>query len=110
MIKSSEYQAKAKTTSNYPENVYGTLCLALGLTSEAGEVAGAVRRIVRDDEGVLTSSRRSKLLDELGDVYWYLAVLSDKLGFTLEEVAARNIEKLEDRRKRNKIKGEGDNR
>ena len=105
-----DYQTKAKTTSNYPKNVDGTLCLALGLTSEAGEVAGAVRRIVRDDEGHLTASRKQKLLDELGDVYWYLAVLSDKLGFTLEEVAVRNIEKLEDRLRRNKIKGEGDNR
>lgn len=106
----NEYQDKAKSTSNYPKGVSGTLCLALGLTSEAGEVAGAVRRIIRDDGGHLTDSRRNKLLDELGDVYWYLAVLSDKLGFTLNEVAERNVNKLQDRLMRDKIKGEGDNR
>ena len=47
---------------------------------------------------------------ELGDVLWYISALADDLGVTLEEVAKANIEKLQSRMERNKIKGDGDNR
>lgn len=52
----------------------------LGLISEIGEVAGQVKRFIRDDGGVLTDERREKLLDELGDVLWYWAQWSDGMG------------------------------
>ena len=58
--------------------------------------------------------RDGKSLDglalELGDVLWYISTLADDLGVTLEEVAKANIEKLQSRMERNKIKGDGDNR
>jgi hypothetical protein len=43
-------------------------------------------------------------------VAWYLATLSYELGFSLQEIAEMNYEKLQSRKKRNKIHGDGDNR
>jgi len=47
---------------------------------------------------------------EISDVAWYLATLSYELGFTLQEIAEMNYEKLQSRKRRNKIRGDGDNR
>jgi NTP pyrophosphatase (non-canonical NTP hydrolase) len=50
------------------------------------------------------------LKKELGDVLWFIAELSTHLGFTLQDVAELNLQKLADRQQRNALKGEGDNR
>jgi NTP pyrophosphatase (non-canonical NTP hydrolase) len=47
---------------------------------------------------------------ELGDVLWYISQLATELGFTLEEIASMNIEKLYGRMDRAKLGGSGDNR
>lgn len=152
----------ARHTSGISDEDWATY-VRLGLISEVGEVAGQVKRIIRDDGGVLTSERRGKLLDELGDVLWYWAQLCDVfeinlvepyvlwldiagrtfkpctletmdlfvrfmaddpgyniignvsrfaqiLGSTLEDVAARNVEKLSQRVTAGTIHGEGDER
>ena len=77
----------------------------LGLVGEAGEVAEKVKKQVRD--GVFN---RHEVAKELGDVLWYLANLSNDIGYNLDEIADMNIEKLTSRKNRNKIKGSGDNR
>lgn len=86
-----------------------------GLTEEAGEVAGVMKRFHRGDEKYrflnhLSADAREKLLDEIGDTLWYIAMIADELETPLEAVAQRNIDKLADRAKRKKIKGEGDKR
>jgi len=80
----------------------------LGLTNEAGEVAGKVKKIFRDRQGVITDADREALTMELGDVLWYLSELCTRLGIRLEDVAARNITKLADRRARGVLQGDGD--
>lgn len=83
----------------------------LGLVGEAGEVAGKVKKILRDKNGDFSSQEVGDALrDELGDVLWYLAAVADDLGMCLEEIARRNIEKLTSRRERGVIGGSGDNR
>ena len=47
---------------------------------------------------------------ELGDVAWYLARLSEAIGWTLQDVIDLNIDKLENRKDCNTIQGEGDER
>jgi NTP pyrophosphatase (non-canonical NTP hydrolase) len=77
----------------------------LGLCGETGEVAEKVKKQVRD--GVFN---RHEVAKELGDVLWYLANLSNDIGYNLDEIANINIEKLTSRKNRDKIKGSGDNR
>jgi len=105
------YQFRARTTAIYPkEGLQGLLYTSLGLVSEAGEVAGKVKKILRDDSSVISPERHEQLVDELGDVLWYCAMVAEELDVNLGYVANKNIEKLEDRMNRGKIQGSGDKR
>lgn len=83
---------------------------AIGLAGEAGEFLNKVKKIYRDDKGELTPERRADMLYELGDVLWYVAILSKELDSSLEEVAAMNNKKLESRLLRGTVHGSGDKR
>lgn len=102
----NEYQTKTKLTAKYPQS-QAIEYLSLGLTSEAGEVAGKIKKIIRDGK---TPNWENKVKSEIGDVLWYCARLADELGFELSEIADDNISKLLDRRDRGVIGGDGDNR
>lgn len=104
----NEYQKGALETAIYPEK-YRVIYPALGLAGEAGEVADKVKKIMRGDSE-LDSGRRKDIAMEIGDVLWYCATLANDLGFSLEEVAKMNYEKLKSRQERGKIAGDGDNR
>lgn len=89
----AEYEAAAARTRGglkYPNDL---LNAALGLAGETGEVVDIAKK--RVFHGV--EDPPGQLLDELGDVLWYLAWLAAQHGATLEEVAARNIDKLQKR-------------
>lgn len=105
----SIYQAATATTAIYSDDVainYTTM----GLCSEAGEVAGKVKKAIRDADGEITMERRIEILDELGDVLWYAARLAAALGADLNDVAKYNLDKLSDRKQRGVISGDGDKR
>jgi NTP pyrophosphatase (non-canonical NTP hydrolase) len=107
----SNYQFRACKTAKYPQNpTIGVIYTALGLASEAGEVAGKIKKMIRDDNMELTFERKQQVVDELGDVLWYCAMLATELNISFNEVAIRNLQKLEDRNNRNAIHGDGDNR
>lgn len=109
-MKFKEYEDEAIKTAEYPVVGQGFVYPTLGLVGEAGEVAEKVKKLFRNDGGVLTDVRREEIKKELGDVLWYLAALSRELGFTLDDVATANIEKLRSRAVRGVVKGTGDNR
>ena len=69
------------------------------MTGEAGEVANIVKKIQRDFNGELTDDIRLRLLDELGDVLWYISACADELDLTLREIAEYNVSKLAKRHK-----------
>lgn len=98
------YQLKAVKTAIYPIEAQITYP-AMGLANEAGEVLGKVKKIIRDG-----TYNREDIVDELGDVLWYAAVLARDLDVSLTEVAYRNLKKLEDRANRGVISGSGDKR
>ncbi|MDD3445536.1 MAG: nucleoside triphosphate pyrophosphohydrolase family protein [Zavarzinia sp.] len=104
-MKLADYQAFTRTTAIYPAD-RALEYLALGLASEAGEVAGVVKKWIRD--GAAEDVLRDKLSAEMGDVCWYLAELCNAAGLDLAEVFAANRTKLEDRRDRGVIGGSGD--
>lgn len=100
-----EYQQKAVETAVYPDVNDNIEYPTLGLCGEAGEIANIVKKIQRDDHGIISISRRKELYGELGDVLWYLAAICNELGVTLEDVARQNIAKLEGRKQNGTING-----
>lgn len=105
----NEYQRGAIETAIYPDD-YNIIYPALGLAGEAGEVADKVKKVLRDNNGDFSPEKKLEIVKEIGDVLWYCASLSNDLGYTLEEVARINYEKLKSRQARNIINGNGDNR
>ena len=81
----------------------------LGL-GEAGEVQGKIKKIIRDNGGIITPEAVDGIKDELGDTLWYITSMCENLGITLEDVAKANIDKLHDRRARGVLGGSGDKR
>ncbi len=104
-----DYQAAARQTALYPDD-HRVTYPALGLTSEAGEVAGKVKKILRDHGGVFGPEQTAAIRDELGDVLWYVAVLAGDLGLSLDDIAAGNVDKLRSRQQRGTLRGDGDHR
>jgi NTP pyrophosphatase (non-canonical NTP hydrolase) len=106
-----EYQKQAMTTAIYKDDfVKSLLYRTLGMVGEAGEVAEKVKKIIRDNDCVITEAAKMELIKEMGDVLWYLQALSDHLGVPFEDVARTNLAKLASRQQRNILKGSGDNR
>lgn len=106
----NDYESKAEKTITFEDAIreMSTYHLragmnmsyaVLGLSGEAGEVANAYKKVIRDQNGVVTSQIRDDMVDELGDCLWYITAIAHQLGFTLEEVAIRNNFKLEERYK-----------
>lgn len=106
----SDYQQRSRATAIYPSAGDNLLYPTLGLCGEAGEVAEKIKKMVRDDHGVLTAQRREALAHELGDVLWYLAQLTTEAGLDLACVAEANLEKLRSRQHRHQLSGSGDDR
>ena len=104
------YQRESRKTWSLIHTDHAIVYPTLGLANEAGEVAGKVKKIFRDRDGVVSPEDREALKYELGDVLWYLTQICTELDLTLEEVAAANIEKLFSRLERNTIRGDGDKR
>ena len=123
----NEYQDKAMTTC-MPESDNLFYMLA-NLQGEVGKFSSKAAKHMRkgnlhittterDEEGRIlhtqiwniTDEDRKLLRDELGDIQWQLAGLAHVMGFSLEEVAEKNLEKLASRKQRNLIDGDGDER
>ena len=106
-----EYQKQAATTSTIdPNSVTAPYYFALGLTGKAGEVAEKLKKVIRNHDGDISQLDMTEFKKELGDVLWYIAMMSRQVGLSLEDVAATNLAKLADRKERDVIKSTGDNR
>lgn len=99
------YQDMAETTAIYPQKV-ALEYLTLGLTSEVGELTGKVAKWYRKDGAY----PHAAVMDELGDVLWFVSELARQHGCTLSDLAQKNLDKLADRKQRGALKGNGDNR
>ena len=109
-----EYQKKIRLTDNGTGPEHGIspswLYYVLGIAGETGELVEKIKKHFRDDYGKMTDKKLEEIKKEMGDCLWYHARLADLFGINFNEVAEENIRKLLDRKKRNKIHGEGDNR
>lgn len=104
------YEMKAGQTAIFPKN-QALEYLALGLTSEAGEVAGKVKKLIRDGEDVEGfEMKKIAIASEVGDVIWYCAMLAKEVGVPLNDIMKENLKKLHGRKTRGTLQGSGDNR
>lgn len=103
------YQKNTINTAIYPGagtgNTEELSYLGLGLVNEAGEVAGKIKKVLRDNV-----FEPKQIADELGDTLWYIARLADTIGYNLTSITKENYNKLQSRLERNTIKGSGDTR
>lgn len=103
----NEYQQHALETAIYPTPI---IYPALGLCGESGEVADKVKKVLRDNNSEFTDEKKAEIAKEIGDVLWYCATLSNDIGYSLDEIAEMNYQKLHSRQLRGKLGGSGDNR
>ena len=110
----NKYQKKTRLTDKGAGPEHGLsppwLYYVLGIAGETGELVEKIKKHFRDDYGVMTEAKKLEIIKEMGDCLWYHARLADDLGIKFNVVADMNIEKLLDRKERNKIHGNGDDR
>ena len=122
----NEYQEKAMSTCM--PSCDNMAYMLLNLVAEVGELAGKVAKPIRrkevcfrdnlllpahmweEDDMMAYQDMVTEMAYEAGDVLWQLSGVVKKLGFTLEEVAQMNLDKLASRKERGKIEGNGDHR
>ena len=105
----NDYQFVSRKTAIYPKSQGFVYCV-LGLVGESGEIADKLKKVIRDKNSKLGEEEIMGVDKELGDVLWYVSNLAHELGFTLEEIAQMNVDKLQSRMERNKLSGSGDDR
>lgn len=81
-----------------------------GLSGEIGEILNKHKKLQRDGDGTVTKAFVKEVESELGDALWYFALIAEKLGLWLSDIAKGNIKKLSIRKKRGTLKGSGGNR
>ena len=119
----NDYQEKAMTTCMESSNNFSYMFL--NLVGEVGEFASKVAKHIRKNEMLIGSMNQKNelfysvpdewyddvdnaLKKEAGDVLWQLSGLCHVMGWTLEEVAQMNLDKLAARKAAGTIIGEGD--
>ena len=104
------YEMKAGQTAIFPKK-QALEYLALGLTREAGEVAGKVKKLIRDGDDLEGfEMKKLAIASEVGDVLWYCAMLAKEVGVSLNDIMKDNLEKLHGRKVRGTLSGSGDDR
>ena len=86
----NEYQNLAQRTSGSLVPEQQILNGVMGLNGEAGECIDLVKKHLFQGHAL----DREKLINELGDVLWYIAQTASGLGISMDDIAQRNIAKL----------------
>ena len=112
----NEYQMKCRETDVWdkvekvielePDWMY----YVLGMAGEMGEFQEKIKKLFRDNKGILTHGIAKDLAYELGDILWYMSRFCDVNGIPFDDIPTLNVEKLFSRKDRNKLQGDGDNR
>lgn len=90
----NEYQQLAERTVNTRDGEKNEMVnYAMGLAGESGEIVDHMKKYIFHSHEL----DKTEMAKELGDILWYVANLADVLGFTLDEIAQMNINKLKTR-------------
>lgn len=90
MMDANEYQREAMRTAGTKNPMELLVNGVMGLNGEAGECIDMVKKHLFQGHDL----DRDKLMRELGDVAWYLAITAYAIDFPLGEVLEANIMKL----------------
>lgn len=111
----NDYQKKAMETCM--DTCKNDSYMILNLVGEVGEFASKIAKAIRTEVAFLDGGdfhvgkqTRQDLMLEAGDILWQLSGLCKRNGWTLEEVAQANLDKLASRQQRGVIDGNGDHR
>ena len=88
-----EYQELAQRTSSTKSRIDKLTNGCLGLAGEAGECCDLLKKHSFQDGRDI----KDAMIDELGDVLWYVAETATAMGIWLDQIAEHNIEKLKKR-------------
>lgn len=96
----AKYQERALSTDHTAKRFdtkidRGSVVSLLGLAGELGTLCATYKKYLRDGKDY--QFHKYHIKEELGDILWYLAVVADKFGFKLDDVAKFNIEKIDGR-------------
>lgn len=89
----NEYQEMAQRTSNTNNHFDKIENGVMGLNGEAGECIDIVKKWSYQGHPL----DEEQMIEELGDVLWYIAETAEGIGYSMEEIAVNNIEKLKKR-------------
>ena len=110
LITPDKYENLAGMTAIFPKDK-ALEYLALGMTSEAGEVAGKVKKLIRDGADKEDFEvKKLAIASEIGDVLWYCAMLAKETDVPLNDIMKENLRKLHSRKERGTLSGSGDER
>jgi len=94
MIDFTIYQRQANRTAKKSDDLnYNLTHAALGLAGESGEFVDAVKKAAIYNRPL----DKENLLEEMGDLLWYVALACESLGVSMADVAQQNIDKLKKR-------------
>lgn len=68
------------------------LTWGLGITGEAGDVASCIKKTE-----IHGNDKRDGIKENLGDTMWYIAMICNYYGWSLNDVVVENMKKLEQR-------------
>ena len=108
----NHYQYRARQTALYPKE-RALEYLSCGLAGEVGELCGKIAKYYREDDPDKLNALvkvQAGLKAEIGDILWFLAELSTMLDSKFGVIAQSNLDKLQDRKMRGTLKGNGDSR
>jgi NTP pyrophosphatase (non-canonical NTP hydrolase) len=77
-------------------NIERLLTAGVGINAEGGEFLEIIKKIIFQGKEY-TDANREHLIIELGDIMWYVAQACMAMGVSVDDVIARNVEKLSSR-------------
>jgi len=89
-----EYQELCKKTAKkFDSKDLEISTWGLGIAGEAGDVASCIKKTVAHENKVIEAGIR----ENLGDTFWYAAMICNFFNWNMNEVLEENIEKLKKR-------------
>ena len=91
-----DYQAEAAETIQFEQNKETALPIVmLGLSGEVGSLSTEYKKKLRDGENHVLF--KDKLVEELGDIIWYLTAIATIENIPLSQILKSNLRKTRDR-------------